>query len=227
MSQMGCGVLRAIGAGGIEGRRAFPDRLFCLAFIVLLLGASVAAAQTTPAPARAFAGDTPVFREEAAAAGIDHSYTGPWEFFVGGGGAALDCNGDRFPDVFLAGGKGPATVYANRSQAGGALAFEAVAQELDPKDLENVTGAYPLDVDQDGYQDLVVLRVGENLLLKGGPDCRFPRPISTGSSTAGGPGRRPSRRSWNRAKPFRRSPSATMSIAPRPDRPGAPAPTMY
>ena len=173
MSQMGCGVLRAIGAGGIEGRRAFPDRLFCLAFIVLLLGASVAAAQTTPAPARAFAGDTPVFREEAAAAGIDHSYTGPWEFFVGGGGAALDCNGDRFPDVFLAGGKGPATVYANRSQAGGALAFEAVAQELDPKDLENVTGAYPLDVDQDGYQDLVVLRVGENLLLKGGPDCRF------------------------------------------------------
>ncbi len=39
------------------------------------------------------------------AAGIDHTYAGPWEFFVGGGGAAFDCNGDRLPDLLLAGGK--------------------------------------------------------------------------------------------------------------------------
>lgn len=39
--------------------------------------------------------------------------------------------------------------------------------------LTGVTGAYPLDIDSDGHLDLVVLRVGENLLLRGGPDCGF------------------------------------------------------
>ncbi|MCB8840460.1 CRTAC1 family protein [Aurantimonas sp. VKM B-3413] len=112
-------------------------------------------------------------REEAAAAGIDHTYGGPWEYFVGGGGAAFDCNGDRFPDLFLAGGKGDGAFYVNRSQAGGRLAFEKAAVDVDPKDLRNVTGAYPLDIDQDGIEDLVLLRVGQNILLKGGKDCRF------------------------------------------------------
>ena len=120
-----------------------------------------------------FAGDIPVMHEEAAAAGIDHVYGGPWEFFVGGGGAAFDCNGDRFPDVFLAGGKGDSALYVNRSQAGGRLAFEKMPIDVDPKDLQNVTGAYPLDIDQDGYKDLVLLRVGSNILLKGGPECQL------------------------------------------------------
>ncbi|MCP3056107.1 FG-GAP-like repeat-containing protein [Aurantimonas marianensis] len=136
-----------------------------------LLAAVSARAQENPTPS--FAGDTPVFQEEAKAAGIDHVYGGPWEFFVGGGGAAFDCNGDRFPDIFLAGGKGASAFYVNRSKAGGPLAFETIAQDLDPKDLANVTGAYPIDIDQDGREDLVLLRVGGNILLKGGPDCRF------------------------------------------------------
>lgn len=148
---------------------------FCImgAAFVLLASAGLAHAAgpaDTPLP---FAGDTPLFQEEAKAAGIAHSYGGPWEFFVGGGGAAFDCNGDRFPDLFLAGGKGEAGFYANRSQAGGRLAFEKLAQDIDPRDLANVTGAYPLDIDQDGHEDLVLLRVGANLLLKGGPECRF------------------------------------------------------
>ena len=37
----------------------------------------------------------------------------------------------------------------------------------------NVIGAYPIDIDGDGHMDLFVLRVGGNLLLKGGPDCTF------------------------------------------------------
>ncbi|MEP4432033.1 MAG: CRTAC1 family protein, partial [Hyphomicrobiales bacterium] len=36
-----------------------------------------------------------------------------------------------------------------------------------------VTGLYPIDIDNDGMKDLVLLRVGENILLKGGPDCSF------------------------------------------------------
>ncbi|MBP0615929.1 CRTAC1 family protein [Jiella mangrovi] len=142
------------------------------ALMVWVAQLSTPALAADPAP-KPFAGDIPLMHEEAQAAGIDHVYGGPWEFFVGGGGAAFDCNDDRFPDVFLAGGKNAGTFYVNRSQAGGRLAFEEVAQDLDPKDLQNVTGAYPLDIDQDGRQDLVLLRVGGNILLKGLPQCRF------------------------------------------------------
>lgn len=152
------------------GPAAKLARPFLHILAALLLATPALAEDTASKP---FAGDIPILHEEAKAAGIDHSYTGPWEFFVGGGGAAFDCNDDRFPDVFLAGGKGEATVYANRSRAGGRLAFETVPQGLEPKDLQNVTGAYPLDIDQDGRQDLVLLRVGGNILLKGLAECRF------------------------------------------------------
>lgn len=118
-------------------------------------------------------GDVPLFREEAARAGIDHAYTGPWEFFVGGGVASFDCDGDRKPELFLAGGKTPAKLYRNVSAQGGALAFRPVALAIGGRNLTNVLGAYPLDIDGDGLTDLAVLRLGRNLLLKGGPDCRF------------------------------------------------------
>ena len=120
-------------------------------------------------------GDIPVFHEEAAAAGIRSVYDGPWEFFVGGGGAAFDCDGSGFPSVFLAGGKNPARLFVNVSNTGGPLKFEERKLDIgaDPKLLENVIGAYPIDIDGDGHMDLFVLRVGTNLLLKGGPNCTF------------------------------------------------------
>ncbi len=120
-------------------------------------------------------GDVPLMHEEAEAAGLRSVYDGPWEFFVGGGGAALDCDGSGFPSVFLAGGKNPARLFVNKSKAGGPLKFEEKALDIgaDPKLLTNVIGAYPLDIDGDGHMDLFVLRVGGNLLLKGGPDCTF------------------------------------------------------
>ena len=116
-------------------------------------------------------GDIPVMHEEAEAAGIHSLYDGPWEFFVGGGGAALDCDGSGFPSVFLAGGKNPARLFVNRSRSGGPLSFEEKPLDIgaDPKLLENVIGAYPIDISGDGHMDLFVLKVGGNLLLKGGP----------------------------------------------------------
>ncbi len=117
--------------------------------------------------------DIPVMHEEASAAGIDHAYRGGWEFFVGGGVASFDCNGDRRPDLFFAGGTEPAALYVNRSPTGGALKFEKKPLDLPERDLTKVTGAYPLDIDNDGFTDLVVLRIGENRLLRGGPDCTF------------------------------------------------------
>ena len=119
--------------------------------------------------------DVPVFVEEAAAAGISHTYDGPWEYFVGGGVAAFDCSGDRMPDLVLAGGAGPARLFVNRSEAKGALRFEERPLGLSERDASKVTGAYAIDLDADGYRDLVLTRVGRNLVLRGGPDCTFER----------------------------------------------------
>lgn len=110
----------------------------------------------------------PVF-QPATAAGVDHTYDGEFEYFVGGGVAVFDCDGDSLPDIYLAGGANPAGLYRNTSVAG--VSFEAVeAPELA---VSGVTGAYPLDVDSDGIVDLAVLRVGENLMMRGRGDCRF------------------------------------------------------
>jgi hypothetical protein len=61
----------------------------------------------------------------------------------------------------------------NRSATGGKLRFEEKADALPQSARDRTTGFYPLDIDQDGHRDLVVLRVGENIILKGGPDCSF------------------------------------------------------
>lgn len=119
----------------------------------------------------AFAGDIPLYREVAVEAGIEHRYQGPWEFFVGGGISSFDCNQDRFPDLFIAGGSEPAALFINRSKPGGDLKFQAL--EGAAVALKNVTGSYPIDIDNDNYLDLVVLRVGSNQVFKGGPDCSF------------------------------------------------------
>ncbi|HEY5890671.1 MAG TPA: CRTAC1 family protein [Acidimicrobiia bacterium] len=117
------------------------------------------------------AGGTPLFVEEAGSAGVEHTYGGEFQFFVGGGAAVFDCNGDRFPDLYLAGGANPASLYVNQSSVAGHLEFDR--QFSDSTDLVDVTGAYPLDVDSDGLEDLVVLRVGENMILRGLGDCEF------------------------------------------------------
>lgn len=126
---------------------------------MLLLATGCASPEALPAPA---------FN---AVAGIDHTYQGDFNFFVGGGVAAFDCNQDRMPDLFLAGGEGPSTLLVNRSIPG-EIAFEDAAGT---EPMDGVTGAYPVDFDSDGLLDLAVLRFGENVLLRGLGDCRFER----------------------------------------------------
>jgi hypothetical protein len=115
----------------------------------------------------------PSYSEEAVAAGVEHVYDGEFTFFVGGGVAVFDCDDDAKPDLYFAGGSNPAALYRNQSAVGGALSFAAVPAAA--TDVAEVTGAYPLDVDGDGMTDLAVLRLGENLLLRGLGDCRFER----------------------------------------------------
>jgi hypothetical protein len=111
----------------------------------------------------------PVFTEETAVSGLATSFEGDWEYMVGGGVAAFDCSGDGKPELFLSGGAGTSALYLNRSPVGGALAFERTGA----LEMEAVLGAYPLDVDSDGEMDLVILRLGENRVMRGLGDCRF------------------------------------------------------
>lgn len=141
--------------------------LLATAFAVPLIDAVSAQDDVMPAM------DIPLMQETALAAGIDHRYTGPWEYFVGGGVAAFDCNADRLPDVAVAGGTSPTQLYVNKSAAAGALNFEVKADAIASSVSKGVTGLYPIDIDNDGIKDLVLLRVGENIVLKGGPDCSF------------------------------------------------------
>jgi hypothetical protein len=114
---------------------------------------------------------TPSFVDETPSAGIVHRYGGGWEFFVGGGVAIIDCDDDGRADLYFAGGANAARLYRNRSAIGGALRFTPLTDSA--LGLTGVTGAYPLDIDGDGRQDLAVLRLGKNMLFRGLGDCRF------------------------------------------------------
>ena len=117
-------------------------------------------------------GAAPRFVEEASASGIDHRYEGDFSYFVGGGVATFDCDDDGFPDLYFAGGSTSSALYRNTSAIGAAFRFTKVESPV--TDLTAVTGAYPLDLDNDGIMDLVVLRNGVgNVLLRGLGDCRF------------------------------------------------------
>jgi enediyne biosynthesis protein E4 len=133
------------------------------------LGLSRLLAQATPSVALG----PPRFVDETTSSGLDHTYTGDFPYSVGGGVAVLDCDDDGRPDLFIAGGSGPAALYRNESAVGGALQFTKTADPA--SDLSDVTGAYPLDVDGDGTGDLMVLRNGENVALRGLGGCRFER----------------------------------------------------
>jgi enediyne biosynthesis protein E4 len=120
---------------------------------------------------KASGGAAPHYVDESASSGINHSYTGQFEFFVGGGVATFDCNGDGRDELYVAGGTSPAALYINESPVGGALAFTPKASPV--TDLTDVTGAYPIDIDSDGITDLVVLRRNGNHVLRGLGNCVF------------------------------------------------------
>ena len=147
--------------------------ILCLTFA--LTAAAVPAQDLPPVP---------LFVEETARAGIASSYSGEWEYMVGGGVAAFDCNGDALADLFFAGGAATSQLYVNQSAVAGPLQFARVQSGAE---LDAVTGAYPLDIDSDGIIDLVVLRVGANLVMRGLGDCRF-RPANADWGFDGGDG---------------------------------------
>jgi hypothetical protein len=141
-----------------------------LALAALVGLAWPAAAQETIADSHAVA--IPHFVDVTASAGVDSVYSGEWQYMVGGGVAAFDCSGDGFPSLFFAGGEGTAKFYRNVSTRGGDLKFKLQESGLE---LDKVIGAYPIDIDGDGKVDLMLLRIGGNVLMRGLGDCRFER----------------------------------------------------
>ena len=113
----------------------------------------------------------PSMISDAAISNLRTKYEGDWDYFVGGGVAAFDCNDDHYPDLYFAGGESQAQLYINQSTRGGALTFaKAKAQNLN---LDKVVATYPIDIDSNGIVDLMVLRLGENILFKGLGNCQF------------------------------------------------------
>ena len=121
-------------------------------------GAVCAALLAVPAQAE-------ILFEDRSDALPQHVYDGGWEHFVGGGVAVFDCNGDGLPEIFAAGGTNRAALFENHG--------EFIFKTAPLPELTGVTGAYPLDIDSDGHLDLMVLRVGRNVLLKGDGACGF------------------------------------------------------
>jgi len=154
-----------------------PTLCFHRACFGALLGASLIqlvmaadASPTAPPPA------IPRFIEETDLAGLQSRFEGEGEYMVGGGVATFDCDGDGLPEVYVTAGVNKARFHRNRSARGGPI---KLAEERSGLELTNAIGAYPLDIDNDGHADLVVLRVGEVQVFRGRGNCKFERANDT------------------------------------------------
>lgn len=156
-----------------HARRGLARLLAVVAVLVVIGALIVVWTGVLGSASPATATNPPRFVDETAIAGVEHRYDGDFEFFVGGGVAVFDCDEDGRPDLYFAGGTEPAALFRNDSPVGGALRFSAVPDAA--TDLPAVTGAYPIDIDGDRHTDLAVLRLGENVLLRGLGSCRFER----------------------------------------------------
>lgn len=159
----------------------------------------------------------PNFVEETQSSGLESRFDG--DFVVGGGVAAFDCNNDGLPELVLAGGTNRAKLYLNQSEVGGALRFK---EQTAGVELEQVVGAYPLDIDSDGKTDLALLRAGEDILMRGLGNCRFDNANRLWGFQGGNTWTTAFAATWEKDSPGPPWPQGPTSSATLPS-PGAPA----
>ena len=104
-------------------------------------------------------------------AGIEHRYDGDFQYFVGGGWPRSTAT-TTAGELYLAGGSEPAALYRNRSP-GGALRFRSrgVTRHRSRRGDRRLPARYR----RDRHADLAVLRLGEDVVLRGLGWCRFER----------------------------------------------------
>ena len=102
------------------------DKRLTGALMLTAAGLALGACGGGPTSSVSAALEAPHFVNESAQSGIDHVYDGEFEFFVGGGVAAFDCNDDGRDELFIAGGSNPSALYRNDSPLGGQLRFVAM-----------------------------------------------------------------------------------------------------
>lgn len=154
----------------------------------LLIGAALWALAGFPALAAApgTAAAEPVFKDVTAKSGLVFRHNGPvvdeklrnlgpWFTALGAGGAAADINNDGLVDVYLTNslrGK-PNALYLNK----GNMQFEEVAVAWGVADLNDEKNfsmmALFVDLDNDGFKDLVVVRSGRSLIFRNVEGKRF------------------------------------------------------
>ncbi len=148
---------------------------FLKTFLVSVIALQMAMAQVSAQVSTSVPASTPPvpkFVEETDSAGLQSRFEGEDEFMVGGGVATFDCDADGLPEIYVTAGVNKAKFYRNKSARGGAIKLQ---EERTGLELTNAVGAYPLDIDNDGNTDLVVLRVGEVEVFKGLGACKFER----------------------------------------------------
>jgi hypothetical protein len=156
----------------VIGRRVVGVAAAAAAATIVVAAAGFGASRLLPGVTPTVALGPPLYVAETAS-GVDHTYTGDFPYSVGGGVAVFDCDDDGRPDLYIAGGTRSAAVYRNESATGGELRFSRIEDPV--ADLTGVLGAYPIDVDADQVVDLLLLRDGENVALRGIGSCRFER----------------------------------------------------
>jgi hypothetical protein len=130
-------------------------RLAAGVVVLAISGTAIAVAVLAGrAPAPRAALGAPHFVDETRSSGLDHTYSGGFAFATGGGVAAFDCNDDGKSELYVAGGERPGALFRNDSPPGGSLRFARVPDAA--TDLKAVTGAYPLDIDGDGKDELFI-----------------------------------------------------------------------
>ena len=116
----------------------------------------------------------PHYVEEAAAAGLIHAYQGEFFYFVGGGVAVFDCDGDGRQDLYLAGGEEPAGAVS-QPQPGGRRS--APSTRCRARDRPGARRRRLPDRHRRRWQRRPrrAARCGENVLLRGLGGCAFER----------------------------------------------------